>query len=142
MSRRLPAPASSCPLSAPHGVAAGIRPRVPPRGFTIVEVIVAMTLLVSGALAVVAATAAAVRAVGSADAQLLAMSLAQSRLEALASRGCSGAAGGTAADSSSELREWWEVSRARNGVRLAIDSVAYTDHGIRRVVVRRRLLVC
>ncbi len=112
------------------------------RGFTIVEVVIAMTLLIVGALAVVAASAAAVRAVGSADAELAAMATAQRRLEELASRGCLAARTGTAIDTSAGLRESWRVTVSRNGVRLATDSVEYVDHGIPRVIVRGRLVVC
>lgn len=111
------------------------------RGFTIVEIVVALTLLALGALAVVGAGASAARAVGSAEAQLHAMTVAQSRLEALASRGCGGATG-SAADSSSALREWWTVTPARNGLRLATDSVEYLHLGALRALVRRRLIVC
>lgn len=112
------------------------------RGFTIVEIVVALTLLVLGALAVVGAGASAARTVGSAEAQLHAMTVAQSRLEALASRGCGAATGGSAADSSSALREWWTVTPARNGLRLATDSVEYLHLGALRALVRRRLIVC
>jgi hypothetical protein len=101
-----------------------------------------MTLLIVGALAVVAASAAAVRAVGSADAELAAMATAQRRLEELASRGCLAARTGTAIDTSAGLRESWRVTVSRNGVRLATDSVEYVDHGIPRVIVRGRLVVC
>jgi type II secretory pathway pseudopilin PulG len=118
------------------------RDPLPAAGFTIVEVVVAMTLLVSGALAVVVASAAAVRAVGGADAELAAMAAAQARLEALAARGCSAATNGTAADTSAGLRESWRVTTSRNGLRLATDSVEYLDHDTRRVIVRGRLMVC
>ena len=112
------------------------------RGFTIVEVVVAMTLLVVGALAVVAASAAAVRAVGRADAEMAAMSTAQRRLEELASRGCPAAVSGTAMDSSTGLRESWRVAGSRNGVSLVTDSVEFLDRGIPRDLVRARLVVC
>jgi prepilin-type N-terminal cleavage/methylation domain-containing protein len=112
------------------------------RGFTVVEVIVAMTLLVAGALAVVRAGVAAVRAVDSADTQLAAMAVAERRLEALASRGCSAAVSGTATDTSVGIRESWHVTIARNGLRLGADSVRYSDRGGSRLIVRARLIVC
>lgn len=130
---------SSQPIRTPP-TSSFARPAV--RGFTIVEVVVAMALLVVGALAVVAASARAVRAVASADAALAAMAAAQRRLEELASRGCVATETGTATDTSAGLRESWRVAVSRNGVRLATDSVEYLDHGIPRVVVRRRLVVC
>ena len=111
-------------------------------GFTIVEVVVAMTLLIVGALAVVAASAAAVRAVGSAESELAALATAERRLEELALRSCLAAESGTATDTSVGVRESWRVTVSRNGVRLATDSVEYLDHGIRRFIVRGRLVVC
>ena|SRR5688572_23457326 len=122
--------------------ASALRPPPPAPGFTIVEVVVAVTLLTVGALAAVAATAAAVRAVGSAESQLLATAAARDRLEDLAARGCSELSDGAAVDSGRGFRERWAVTPARNGVRLATDSIAYTDHGILRSVLLRRLIVC
>ena len=101
-----------------------------------------MTLLVVGALAAVAASAVAVRAVGRSDAELAAMSTAQRRLEELASRRCPGADSGSATDSSAGLRESWRVPGSRNGVSLATDSVQFLDHGIPRDIVRARLVIC
>ncbi len=101
-----------------------------------------MTLLVAGALAVVRAGAAAVRAVDSADRQLAAMAVAERRLEALASRGCSAAVSGTATDPSVGIRESWRVTIARNGVRLVADSVQYSDRDGSRLIVRARLIGC
>jgi prepilin-type N-terminal cleavage/methylation domain-containing protein len=111
-------------------------------GFTIVEVVIAMTLLVVGALAVVAASAAAVRAVGSAESELAALATAQRRLEELAARSCLAAENGTATDTSVGVRESWRVAVSRNGARLVTDSVEYLDHGILRSIVRGRLVVC
>jgi prepilin-type N-terminal cleavage/methylation domain-containing protein len=121
-----------------------VRPQLRPavHGFTIVEVVVAMTLLVVGALAVVAASAAAVRAVGSAESELAALATAQWRLEEIASRSCLAPENGTAMDTSVGVRESWRVAVSRNGVRLVTDSVEYLDHGIPRFMVRRRLVVC
>jgi Tfp pilus assembly protein PilV len=111
-------------------------------GFTIVEVIVALTLLACGALAVVAATATAVRAVDSADRQRTAIAAARGRLETLAASGCSHLTDGTATDSLSGRRESWRVFASRNGVRLVTDSMSYADRGTWRVAVLHRLVVC
>jgi prepilin-type N-terminal cleavage/methylation domain-containing protein len=112
------------------------------RGFTLAEVIVALALLAWGALSVVAATAAAVRAVGSAESQMAATTAARARVEHLASLRCSDLRDGSSADSSRGIREWWTVSRGRNGARLVTDSVEYSDRGTTRVLVLRRLIVC
>jgi hypothetical protein len=99
-------------------------------------------LLGSGALALVAASATAVRAVGSAEAQMRATSAARSRLEHLAAGPCSDLGPGSSVDSAHGLREWWTVIRGRNGARLATDSVEYSDRGAIRTLVLQRFIVC
>jgi prepilin-type N-terminal cleavage/methylation domain-containing protein len=111
-------------------------------GFTIIEVIIALTLLACGALAIVGASAAAVRAVDSADRQRHAITTARERLEDLAASGCSRLSGGTATDSARGLRESWRIAAGRNGVSLVTDSVTYVDRAARRLVVLHRLVVC
>jgi Tfp pilus assembly protein PilV len=116
---------------------------VPPcGGFTLAEVVVALMLLAWGALSIVAATAAAVRAIGSAESQMAATTAARNRLEHLAAVPCSDLRDGNIADSSHGTRESWTVTRGRNGARLATDSVEYADRGAIRVVVLRRLILC
>lgn len=99
-------------------------------------------LLAWGALALVAASAGAVRVVGAAEAQQSATIAARERVEQLATGECAGPSDGSAVDSSLGLRERWTITPTRNGVRLATDSVEYTDHGAPRVVVLERLVVC
>jgi prepilin-type N-terminal cleavage/methylation domain-containing protein len=112
------------------------------KGFTIIEVVVALTLLACGALAVTTATAAAVRAVASAETRIAAMYAARGRLEDLASRGCLEARGGASVDPSRDHRESWRVSSMRNGLRLAINTLDYADRDARKVLALHRLLVC
>jgi prepilin-type N-terminal cleavage/methylation domain-containing protein len=112
------------------------------RGFTLAEVIVALALLAWGALSVVAATAAAVRAIGSAESQMAATTTARARVEHLASLRCSDLRDGSSADSSRGIREWWTVTRGRNGARLVTDSVEYADRGTTRLLVLRRMVLC
>jgi prepilin-type N-terminal cleavage/methylation domain-containing protein len=112
------------------------------RGFTLAEVIVALALLAWGALSVVAATAAAVRAIGSAESQMAATTTARARVEDLASLRCSDLRDSSSADSSRGIREWWTVTRGRNGARLVTDSVEYADRGTTRLLVLRRMVLC
>jgi Tfp pilus assembly protein PilV len=113
-----------------------------PRGFTLAEIVVALMLLAWGALALVAATAAQIRAIGSAESQTAATTAARERVEYLASRPCADLRDGSSVDSSRHIREWWTVIRGRNGARLATDSVVYLDRGIPRALVLRRLILC
>lgn len=117
----------------------------PPRGragFTLAEMVVALVLLAWGALALVAASAGAVRVVGAAEAQERATIAARERVEQLAARPCSSLRDGSSVDASLGLREHWTITPMRNGVRLATDTVEYTDHGAPRTVVLERLVVC
>jgi Tfp pilus assembly protein PilV len=113
-----------------------------PRGFTLAEIVVAFTLLAWGALALVAATAAAIRAIGSAESQMAATTAARGRIEHLAARPCSNLQDGSSVDSARGIHEWWTVTRGRNGIRLATDSVEYSDRGVIRAFVLRRLILC
>jgi Tfp pilus assembly protein PilV len=125
-------PPALCPLASARD----------PRGFTLAEIVVALTLLAWGALAVVAATAAAIRAIGSAESQVAAITAAHDRVERLASASCVDLQEGSSADSARGIREWWTVTRGRNGARLVTDSVEYLDRGAIRALVLRRLIVC
>ncbi len=124
-----PLPAGGCTLPGP-------------RGFTIVEVVVALVLLASGALAVVAATAGALRAVRSADIERGAVVSARNRLEMLASIGCAQLDGGAAVDSTGQVGETWYVAAGHSGLRLATDRVRYADRGSQRTVILHRVIVC
>jgi Tfp pilus assembly protein PilV len=111
-------------------------------GFTLSEVILALVLLSCGAMAIAAASTAAVRTVALGEAQERATIAARDRIERLASRGCSSLATGSSVDSTRGVRERWIVTPVRNGVRLVTDSVHYLDSGGRRPVVLHRLVIC
>jgi Tfp pilus assembly protein PilV len=131
------------PLLAFGGHPAGTRPLPAAHsGFTLAEIVVALVLLAWGALAVVAASIGAIRVVEAAEAQERATLAARQRVEQLASRRCSSLHDASSVDSSLAMRERWTITPPRNGVRLAIDTVEYTDHGVPRTVVLERLVVC
>jgi prepilin-type N-terminal cleavage/methylation domain-containing protein len=113
------------------------------RAFTLPEVILALMLLACGGLALVSASAGAIRAIGAAEAQERATMAAQERVEQLASTiGCARPEEGTAIDSALGLHERWTVTPTRNGVRLATDTVAYADRADSHTVVVARLVIC
>jgi prepilin-type N-terminal cleavage/methylation domain-containing protein len=111
-------------------------------GFTLTEIVVALLLLASGALALVAASAGTIRAVRAAEAQERATMAARDRVEQLASGGCSGLQHGSAVDSVLGLRERWTVTPTRNGVRLVTDTVEHIDPAMGRAVILHRLVLC
>jgi Tfp pilus assembly protein PilV len=118
------------------------RPGARVLGFTLAEVVVSLVLLAWGALALVAASAGAVRVVAEGEAQERATAAARNRIEQVAARGCSTPADSSSVDSSLGIRERWTVSPARNGVRLVTDTVDYGDHAATRTVVLERLILC
>jgi len=114
-----------------------------PRGFALVEALVSLVLLSCGALALVAATAMAVRSTSAAERQSAATSLARYRVELLAAAGCAGPGDQSGADSSAAwIRERWAVSASRNGTRLVTDTVRYVDQAGTRTLVLDRVVVC
>ncbi len=78
------------------------------RGFSLVEVIVAMTILVTGVLALAASSAAVTRMTASGALQAEASLVVSSRFERLRALGCSQLAGGTATTGS--YAETWSVT--------------------------------
>lgn len=98
-------------------------PRTPPAGFTLVEVLVALTLLSVGLLAIAGLTATAAATVRGGGAQTRAAAVAQSRFDSLASVPCAliaaaagsgtGVAGGTA--SARGVTETWTARLEQNG---------------------------
>lgn len=86
----------------------GATPRVGARrGFTLVELIVGMMLLVVGVMGLVGVSVFALRQSSSADRQSAAASVAASRMEQLRSRSCAAITGGTA--TTRDVQESWVV---------------------------------
>jgi hypothetical protein len=99
-------------------------------------------LLACGALALVAASATAIRAITAAETQTRATAVARNRVEHLAAGGCSTLRDGSAVDSSGAMRERWTVSMSRNGARLVTDTVEYAERDAVRRTVLQRLVLC
>jgi prepilin-type N-terminal cleavage/methylation domain-containing protein len=104
------------------------------RGVSLVELLVAMTLLVVGLLAIVGVSGSVARSLGESRGDNLAAIVAQSRFEKLAGTACTSMSLGTVRqDSTRGITERWIVTAGTNNTLVVIDSVAWqTREGTRR----------
>lgn len=110
------------------------------RGFTVVEVLVALVLVSVGLLAVAGASALALRAATAASLERLAVRQADRRLARLTAAGCTGAGAGT--ESTAGMRERWSVAGSLSGVAAVETSVEWQAGPRRRVLTLRSAVVC
>jgi prepilin-type N-terminal cleavage/methylation domain-containing protein len=104
------------------------------RGVTLVELIVAMTILSVGLLAIVGTSGAIARGLGEARGDNLAAIVAQSRFEEIAGTQCQGMTlGQTKTVSTRGVTEKYTVTDGGNNTLLVIDTVTWqTRRGIRK----------
>ena len=108
------------------------------RGFTLVELLVALVLLNIGLLALVSLTASLSQSVDRLRAGARAESIAAARVERIAATACTASAAGTEHPSAA-VTEWFSDEPEPNATRLVVDSVAVTmSRGTRTAVVRTR----
>lgn len=111
------------------------------RGFTVVEVLIALIIVTIGLLGVAGASAVALRASGAALRERSAVTRARTRLVLLEAGGC-------AAATSGELRlaagrvDRWSAGPATNGVRLVQVRAEWDDTRGRRSVLLQGALLC
>jgi Tfp pilus assembly protein PilV len=91
--------------------------------FTLLELLVACTLLGTGVLALASTSVAVARLAGDAARAGNAVERGQARIEALRAARCAPAAGSAAGDG---ISEWWSAAGAPSGQALA-DSVRYSE---------------
>ncbi|MGH7679701.1 MAG: type IV pilus modification PilV family protein, partial [Gemmatimonadaceae bacterium] len=110
------------------------RGRRPRRGVTLIELIVASTILMMGLLAIVGVSASIARSLGQARIDGLAAMAAQSRFERLAGSFCEELVlDVVTVDSARGVTERWVVTDAGNNTRLLTDSVSWiTQRATRR----------
>ena len=112
------------------------------RGFTIVELLVAMMVLSVGLLALASSAGHMTRQISSASLQTIAAQVAQSRFDSLASVSCavlpaSGTVSGTSVTRG--VTERWRVTDG-DDVKFILDSITY--HGRKRALEYRSVIPC
>jgi prepilin-type N-terminal cleavage/methylation domain-containing protein len=113
------------------------------RGVTLIELIVAVTILMLGLLSIVGISASIARSLGEARSDGLAAMAAQSRFEKLAGTACSSFSLGTwVSDSLRGISERYAVADGGNGTRLITDSVSWKTRRITRRATFQSLLPC
>lgn len=117
--------------------------RRPRRGMTLVELVVAMTILVVGLLAVVGVSTSVARALGNSRADTLGAMAAQSRFELLAGTEC--ATIPLAAETEVKYRgvtERYTVTDAGNATIRVVNNVSWITPGGTRSLVIETMLPC
>ncbi|MEP6690278.1 MAG: prepilin-type N-terminal cleavage/methylation domain-containing protein [Gemmatimonadaceae bacterium] len=110
--------------------------RSPSGGFTILELLVATTILVVGVLALVTTSAGVARMSGAGALQLIAVAAAESRLETMRAAPCGTLAPGSS--SARGVREQWSVVGAVD----VTDSVSFETTAGTRTFGLRTLVKC
>lgn len=113
------------------------------RGVTLVELLVAMTILTVGLMAIVGVSASVARSLGESRSDNLAAIAAESRFEKVAGQACSGLTLNTASTATNRnVTEKWLVQDGGNNTRLVIDSVSWTTRRGTRKLAFQTLLPC
>ena len=115
----------------------------PRQGVTLIELIVAVTILMVGLLSIVGISASITRSLGQARQESLAAMAAQSRFEQLAGTACSNLNIGTVQQvSSRNITERYVVIDAGNNTRMLHDTVTWKTYRTQRKVAFKTLIPC
>ncbi len=113
------------------------------RGVTLIELIVAVTILMVGLLSIVGISATITRSLGQARQETLAAMAAQSRFEQLAGTACASLDLGTVQQASSRnITERFVVTDAGNNTRLLRDTVSWRTYQTTRRIAFQTLIPC
>ncbi len=110
------------------------------RGFTLIEVLIAVVLVDVALLALVAAGSTLVRRTTEVRVRTIAARLAIDRLQLLGAGACAATTG--AMTSAGGIREFWGAMSPVNGVREIFDSVTFTVAGVDKAVALHTRLPC
>ena len=128
------------PVSNQSGVRVSLRAR---RGLTLVELIVAMTILTVGLLGFVASSGYLTRGLGGANTDTVAGVMAQSGLEEIAGTACLSVPLNTVTQTVSRgITRRSRVTDNGNNTRLIVDSLSWNARGRPRIVTYRSILPC
>lgn len=115
----------------------------PRRGVTLIELIVAVTILLVGLLSIVGISASITRSLGQARQESLAAMAAQSRFEQLAGTVCTSLPVGSVQQATSRnITERYVVVDAGNNTRMLYDTVTWKTYRTTRKVAFRTLIPC
>lgn len=113
------------------------------RGVTLVELIVAMTILSIGLLAIVGTSSGIARGLGESRGDNVAAIVAQSRMETVAGMTCTGLTLPTSGTTTTRgVTEKWSIANGGNNTLLVTDSVTWTTRRGTRNQVFVTLLPC
>ena len=113
------------------------------RGVTLIELIVAVTILIVGLLSIVGISASITRSLGQARQESLAAMAAQSRFELLAGTACDNLNVGTVQQASSRnITERFVVEDAGNNTRMLHDTVTWKTYRNNRRIAFKTLIPC
>jgi Tfp pilus assembly protein PilV len=113
------------------------------RGVTLVELIIAVTILMVGLLSIVGISASITRSLGQARQESLAAVAAQSRFEQLAGTACTSFTLGTVQTATSRnITERFVVTDAGNNTRLLQDTITWKTYRTTRKVAFQTLIPC
>lgn len=112
-------------------------------GVTLVELVVAMTILTIGLLAIVGVSASVARSLGESRSDNLAAIAAESRFEKVAGTSCTLLTlNAVTATTNRNVTERWVITDAGNNTRLVTDTVFWTTRRGTRQLVFQTLLPC
>lgn len=106
------------------------------RGFSLVELLVALVLIDVGLLALTGTTMVLVRERAEVRARMAAVRAASNRLQRLGAAPCATATG---SETHPELTETWRVALGANATRELTDSVTFGSAGAHSIVLRTRV---
>jgi prepilin-type N-terminal cleavage/methylation domain-containing protein len=113
------------------------------KGVTLVELIVAMTILTIGLLAIVGVSGSVARGLGEARSDNLAAILAESRFEKIAGTSCASMTLGTATSETTRgVTESYTITDAGNNTRSIVDVVTWNTRRGTRQATFSTLLPC
>jgi Tfp pilus assembly protein PilE len=113
------------------------------RGVTLVELIVAVTILMLGLLSIVGISASISRSLGQSRQDALAANAAQSRFEQLSGTACTSLTLGTVVEATGRnITERYVVTDAGNNTRLLSDTVSWVTNRNTRRAAFQTLIPC